>query len=256
MYLRLVQMNVDPQREGEFAAMYAEQIFPALGRTAGCLYAALVVNARKRERAVSVSLWDSKDDADAYEKSGLYGELVDLCRPFFSESTTWRLRLSVDMRLEHVAVNAEPVIRAFVGTPEHGTQGPARRVPCGFLRIVSMLVQPGQAEELTRLYRERVLAEIQNEPGCCSIQLAESISDPREFISFTIWESREAAEHYEASGRFAELSRIIQPTLSALYQWKLQQQGEPGITTITSEDMSVEAYAVLVSRSFNGAPGA
>lgn len=251
MYLRLVQMDVDPLREGEFTAMYADRIFPALERTAGCLYAALVVNARKRARAVSVSLWESKDDAGAYEQSGLYRELLDLCRPFFSESTTWELRLSVDMRLEHVAVKAEPVIRAYVGAAEHGTERSGRKVPNAFLRIVSMLVQPGQAEELTRLYRERVMVELRNEPGCCSIQLAESVSDPREFISFTIWESRQAAEQYEASGRFAELSRVLQPTLSALYRWKLHQQGEPGITTLTSEDMSLEAYVVLTARSFS-----
>ena len=251
MYLRLVQMDVDPLREGAFTATYAERIFPALARTTGCLYAALVVNARKRERAMSVSLWDSKDDADAYEQSGLYRELLDLCRPFFSASTTWQLRLSVDMRLEHVAVRAEPVIRAYVGAAEHGTETSGRKVPCGFLRIVSMLVQPGQTEELARLYRERVMVELRNEPGCCSIQLAESVSDPREFISFTIWESRHAAEQYEASGRFAELSSVLQPTLSALYRWKLQQQGEPGTTTMTSEDMSLEAYVVLTARSFS-----
>jgi quinol monooxygenase YgiN len=251
MYLRLVQMDVDPLREGEFTETYAGRIFPALARTAGCHYAALVVNAQKRERAVSVSLWESKDDADAYEQSGLYRELLDLCRPFFSASTTWQLRLSVDMRLEHVAVKAEPVIRAYVGASEHGTDANPRKVSCGFLRIVSMLVQPGQAEELTRLYRERVMAELRNEPGCCSIQLAESVSDPREFISFTIWESRHAAEQYEASGRFAELSAVLQPTLSALFRWKLHQQGEPGITTMTSDDMSLEAYVVLTARSFS-----
>ncbi len=253
MYLRLVQTQVDSDRAAEFSAEYTAKIIPALARTPGCLYAALVLNTIKKSCAVSLSLWKSKDDADAYEKSGLFTELVDVSRPYFSDSTNWDLRLSEDLRLEYVPVKEEPVVQAYVGAAEYGTAGAPIRPTCGYLRIVSMLVQPGQAERLTSLYRDSVLPELREEPGCCSIQLAQSVSDPLEFISFTIWESREAAERYETSGRFGALREILQPTLSALYQWKLKQEGDPGITAATSEDMSVDAYVVLTSRSFGAA---
>lgn len=252
MYLRLVQTLVDPNRAAEFSAIYTNKILPALARTPGCLYAALVLNTRKRDSAVSLSLWRSKGDADAYEKTGLYREFVDLSRPFFSDATTWKLRLSEDMRLEYGPVNEEPVVRTYVGVDEHGTSDSGVAASCGFLRIVSMQVQAGQAEVFTRLYRDHVLAALRREPGCCSIQLAQSVSDPLEFISFTIWESRQAAECYETSGRFEGLRQILQPTLSTLYQWKLKQHSDPGVTTATSEDMSVEAYVVLTSRTFGG----
>jgi len=250
VYLRLVQTLVDPDRAAEFSAIYTDKILPALAKTPGCLYAALVLNTRKKDSAVSLSLWRSKDDADAYEKTGLYREFVDLSRPFFSDATTWKLRLSEDMRLEYGPVTEEPVVRTYVGVDEHGTSDSGAAASCGFLRIVSMQVQPGQAEVFTRLYRDHVLAALRKEPGCCSIQLAQGVSDPLEFISFTIWESREAAARYENSGRFGALRRILEPTLSTLYQWKVKQQGDPGVTTATSEDMSVDAYVVLTSGSF------
>ena len=85
MYLRLVQTLVDPDRATEFSAIYTEKILPVLAATPGCLYAALVLNARKRNTAVSLSLWRSKDDTDAYERSGVYKEFVELSRPFFAE---------------------------------------------------------------------------------------------------------------------------------------------------------------------------
>jgi len=199
---------------------------------------------------VSLTLWNSKDDADAYEGSGLFADLVNLSRPYFSDSTNWDLRLSEDLRLEYVQVKEEPVVAAYVGEAQHGTAGSALKVPCGFLRIVSMQVQPEQAEKLTSLYRDRVLPQLRAEPGCCSIQLAQSVTDPLEFISLTIWENREAAERYETSGRFGALREILQPTLSALYQWKVKQEGDQGAAIATSEDMSVDAYVVLTSRSF------
>lgn len=250
MYLRLVQMRVDPERAAEFSVEYEDKILPALARTPGCLYAALALNSRKRDRAVSLSLWKSKADADAYEKSGLFDELVALARPFFSESTTWQVRLSEDLRLEYGPIPEEPVVQAYVGAVEHGSAPAGSKTSCGFLRIVSMLVQPGQEAEFIRLYRNRIVPELRQERGCCSIQLAQSISDPLEFISFTIWERREAAERYETSGRFATLRGVLQPTLSALYQWKVTQEGDPGLTTMTSEDIAVDAYSVLTSRAF------
>jgi quinol monooxygenase YgiN len=250
MYLRLVQASVDPARTGEFSAAYAQKVLPALAQATGCLYAALAVNARKRDRAVSLSLWNSRAEAEAYDKSGVFHELIELSRPFFSESTAWQLRLSEDLRLVYDAVKEEPVVQTYLGDDEYGTAGPAAGASCGFLRVVSMLVRPGKAEELTRLYRERVLVELRREPGCCSIQLAQSASDPLEFISLTIWESAAAAERYETSGRFGALRRVLQPTLSALYQWKVMRERDLGLTTTTSEDMSVDGYVILTSRAF------
>lgn len=250
MFVRLVQMDIDPGRVGEYGSIYESKILPALARTPGCVYGALVVNARQKDRAVSVTLWESEAHVNAYERSGRYAELIDVLRPYFSESMNWQLRFSVDMRLEHIPSEAEPVVRTYVGSAEHGTEPPALHGLSGFLRIVSMIVRRGAVEDFTRLYRDHVLAQLRAEPGCCSIQLAESVADPREFISFTIWENRESAERYEASGRFESLRKILEPTLSSLYQWKLQQEGGPGRLTATSEDVTVDAYVVLTARSF------
>jgi len=252
MYLRLVQMNVDPRRSGEFSVKYTERIIPALAKTKGCLYAALALNVRSRNRAVSLSLWNSREDADAYEASGLFRELVDFSRPYFSESTGWQLRLSEDLHLEYGPVKEEPVVQAYVGTTEHTTPGAPAMASCGFLRIVSMRVQTGKVEEFTRLYREHVLVDLRHEQGCCGIQLAQGTADLHEFVSFTIWKSQDAAERYEASGRFGALRRVLQPTLSTLYQWKISQEKDPDRTAVTSEDMAVDAFVVLTSRWFSG----
>ena len=58
----------------------------------GCLYTYLTQGVQEDE-ILSVTLWNSKADADAYERSGRLDELTQLLEPMFSSLLQWKMSL-------------------------------------------------------------------------------------------------------------------------------------------------------------------
>ena len=195
MFLRLVQAKVDPARSKEFGKVYAQEIIPALKGVKGCLYAGLWQSARSPEEMVSLTLWASQKYVDRYEKSGLYEKLLGKSRPFFLERDEWKLQLSEDLRLEYGPVNEDPVVKSYddASKSRKAVPKPIHAV-CPFFRIVSMVAQPGRIEDFKGVYYNDVLPALREVPGCCYVQLAQSVRNPNEFISFTVWKSEGDAE--------------------------------------------------------------
>jgi len=250
MYLRLVQTRVNWEHLGDMQDRYANDIMPALRTTPGCLHAGLWQSVTQEEQVVSLTLWESKEHADAYERSGVFKKLLELARPLFSEVGEWKLQLSEDLRLEYGPERVEPEVLGYDqvpdATPEAGA--PLHDV-CPFFRIVSMVVAQGKAEEFRFLYKNEVVPVLRQVPGCCHIQLAQNTNNLAEFISFTVWKNKSAAEAYDRSGLFTELRRKLAPALSGLYQWKLER-GEGSAAVATSVDSAVHAYRLVVGESF------
>ncbi len=93
MYVRLTSMKVEHERTEEFKRIYEAEIVPVLRGVPGCRYAFLVESADEGE-AISVTIWDSKEHADAYEQSGIFDELVEKLRPTFSQVFQWKMKLA------------------------------------------------------------------------------------------------------------------------------------------------------------------
>ena len=100
MFMRLLQMRVNPDKIVEFEKVYEHTIIPTLQHSPGCAYAGLIQSLEDKNDAISITLWSHQDKALAYERSGKYAQLVDLSRPFFTDSSDWRVQLSVDLRPE------------------------------------------------------------------------------------------------------------------------------------------------------------
>ncbi len=94
LYLRIVAVRVDPVRFQELRQRYDRELVPALLKTPGCRAAFLVEGIKARTRALSVTVWDSEEDAVRYELSGRFDELVGKISEFFSGLYQWRLSLS------------------------------------------------------------------------------------------------------------------------------------------------------------------
>jgi len=251
MFLRLVQAKIRPEDASRLGDAYVQGIMPALERTKGCLFAGLAQSARQPEDVISLTLWTSRDDAAAYEKSGKFMELLSIARPFFSDSSEWRLHLTDDLRLEYGPVPTEPVVVSFDDVPSHEPPPlPESKSSEYFVRIVFMVVHPGRRTEFVRLYLTQVVPALKAVPGCRFMQLAQSMENADEFISFTVWDSRRDAERYEESGQFTKLRDFLRPTLSSLYQWKMDQETGRGALAHTSEDTTVRAYQFLVGKPF------
>ncbi len=94
LYLRIVAVRIDPARFQELRQRYDQELVPALLETPGCRAAFLVEGIKARTRALSVTVWDSEEDAVRYELSGRFDELVGKISEFFSGLYQWKLSLS------------------------------------------------------------------------------------------------------------------------------------------------------------------
>lgn len=259
MFMRLVQMKVNPDKIFEFERTYERSIMPELQKARGCVYAGLVQSLEDQSEGMSLTLWESQADAIAYEKSGVYAQLLEKSKPFFSDASEWRVQLSNDLKIEYGPVAPEPVVKSYAAEMSgHGQSG----LPSGgpgslYLRLVSMRINPEKLQEFIGIYEREIIPALRKVEGCHDAYLAEGLKEDHEILSVTIWDSLEHARRYEATGEFDKLKQKIQHTFSNLALWKMGLDDKPltgpqGIAkrAVTSDDVAVRTYSIVVGKAF------
>ncbi len=256
MFMRLVQIRV---KEGFLPAvtrLYSRAVVPGLASVAGCRYAGLLQRAQHSDECLSLTIWSSASDAAAYERSGQFASLLEQIRPFLAESSELRLQLSADLKLEYLPVPDTPVITSHpVAAADIPPSGAEQRSRALWVRVVSLKVRPGRVEEFKALYTQHAIPTLRSLQGCIYVYLVENADAPNEVLSVTGWDSRENAERYEKGGTFDQLLNSQQSLLSGGYHSPRGGPGPAGIV-VTSEDVTVDSYSVLVEESFDGPPPA
>jgi quinol monooxygenase YgiN len=116
LFVRIVSAKIQEGKVNEFKELYSKEIMPVLQASEGCLYAFLNKNLKEMDEFLSVSIWKSKADADAYENSGKFEELTNKVKHTFSHFYLWKMaleqetkgkiRTSEDMRVDHYTMVA------------------------------------------------------------------------------------------------------------------------------------------------------
>lgn len=88
-FARITTATVPIDKIDEFNRVYERNNLPALKSVPGFEGIYLLVD-RSTGDGFSLTFWASEDDATAYERSGLYAELVEKLRPFFAKPPTLR----------------------------------------------------------------------------------------------------------------------------------------------------------------------
>jgi heme-degrading monooxygenase HmoA len=251
MFMRLVQVKVKPESSDNLAALYAQRIVPVLQQTPGCIYASLIRSTSNPDESISLTLWNTAHDADVYEQSGSFQRLIAEAQPYFSDSSEWKIQLSKDLTLEYTPVSEEPVVRSYTETTPSTDRPQLAAEGRLFIRILSVKLQPGKTEEFAKIYHSEILPVLRNVQGCRYAFLTEGVEERNEVISLTIWDSKEAAEVYEASGLFKKLTKRVQHTFSELYQWKMAAERRSSVQVATTEDLNVKGYHVVSGKTFH-----
>lgn len=252
MYMRFVQLKIEPDRIDDFEKLYESRISPALDETEGCLFAGLMHRRGPTEECISMTLWETPDDARRYEESGLFETLLREADPMIADSAEWRIRLSNDLKLEYGPVKEAPVVSASPVESASSADAPAGvDAPETYLRIVSVRLKPGTFDELARVYEEQIVPALKQVDGCRYAYLVRGTQHADTALSITLWDSQSQAEAYEKSGRFAQLTMLVRPMLSDLLQWKMALAPKKRDRTTTSDDMTVEGYHVVTSDTFS-----
>ncbi len=250
MYMRIVQMKIKPETLAGFTKLYEERIIPALQGMPGCCSAHLVHNENEDGEYLSLTLWDSPESAENYEKSGEFAKLIAECRPYLSESSEWKVQLSKDLKLEYKPVEEEPVVQAFPVIAQANPDAPSQQAGQMYMRVVRLKLHPDKVEEFNKLYDAEIIPALREITGCLYAYLTENKQEPTEAFSVTVWNRKENADAYEKSGRFDQLTDKVKHTFSSLYQWKMKLDQESGKKMATSDDMDFDYYEFVTGKKF------
>lgn len=251
MYLRLVHSGIDPTSISQFKEAYKTKVIPRLEKVPGCLYVGLILIEPQHDEAFSMTLWDSREHLEAFEQSGVYRENLEDARPYLSGSSEQRIQLSEDMKLEYVTVHEEPTVKSYktlaqtdAAFPEHEKSYLAN------LRLLTVKIQPGKMEECRRIYIEEIIPVLKTVKGCRYAFLMEGLEERNEAISITFWNSRRDIDEYEQSGLFEQLNNKLKHTYTGLYRWKMAVDEESNKRAVTSDDLTIQYYSIIVEKSF------
>ncbi len=250
MFLRFVKVKIRHERGDDFEKHYDAHVRPELQRTPGCLFAALMSGGTDPIEAVSMTIWDTRADADRYERSGVYRSILDEARPFIYESDEWRMRLHDSDTLLDRPHPDDPEVSAFpiqTGDPDYIPDVPHSQHY--YLRVVSARVKPGELYRMIRTYEEKIVPVLLEVDGCHSAFLSRGHADPQHVLSITLWDSAEKAAAYEKSGLFEKMHDLVRPMLSYISEWRMaldaNQPDEP-----EPDDLEVRGWQVVSSNEF------
>lgn len=251
MYLRLVRVKYQPDAISSIQSVYEERIIPRLQKVKGCLCACAVKSEEHPDEGLSMTLWDTVEDARAYESSGLYEQLLGEVKPYLSRTSEWKVRLSRSLTLEVEPADEEVVVKTYRSSAQSDDRPPPHE-PFNrlYLRILSINLESGKETEFKRIYTDDILPRLRNIPGCRFAFMTENAKDDRSVLSVTLWESRAAADAYETSGLFESFLKRAEPTFAGLYRWKMALEHEDRGRVVTSEDISLDGYSVVTGKSF------
>jgi heme-degrading monooxygenase HmoA len=87
MFMRLVQVEVKDGQQERLQQHYRQRIIEALETVHGCRFAGLMKSGHHHEECISLTLWESEEDAEAYERGSLFTTLLDKSHPFLLDSS-------------------------------------------------------------------------------------------------------------------------------------------------------------------------
>jgi heme-degrading monooxygenase HmoA len=87
MYTRIVECNVKPEKKEEFSNKLRNEVLPILQKQPGFVDLIELASEHDRERLVAISFWNTKDDAERYQREN-YGRIVELIRPLVKRDPT------------------------------------------------------------------------------------------------------------------------------------------------------------------------
>lgn len=124
-----------------------------------------------------------------------------------------------------------------------------------FMRFVQLGIKADAASAFERFYEHRVAPALLSEDGCVFARLIKSTEDETDFISFTLWESPEAAMEYEESGRYKSLVSENQPFQEDSTEWKIQLTPDNTLEYLpVQEEPEVKAMPVVAGSSESDMP--
>ncbi len=251
MYMRFLPLKVREDKLKELAQWYRSRVIPALRETGGCLSARLLQPALPSGECLSLTLWEGREALEEHEDSNLFDDMMNEAGAFLTPSGEWKAVLSDESGVGLEVPLKSPEAKAYeVVTSTGANDGGPASLPQLHVRIVSLLVREGQADELAERYRRTIIPKLLTFKGCLAAYLVEGVTRPNQALSVTLWERDEDAVRYELSGVFDDLTEHLRGTLSSLHIWRLSLDTTGAREDVVGGDLDVVRYGVIAGERF------
>lgn len=110
-YLRILHSKVLPGKFQELSTLYNNELVPALLKVDGCR-AAFLIGMEEKHEGLSITVWDSHEQAIAYESSGKFPELLSRAEPMLSSLYQWKMTLNPTTR-ERTRTSDEVTVKGY-----------------------------------------------------------------------------------------------------------------------------------------------
>jgi heme-degrading monooxygenase HmoA len=100
MIVRLTYLSFLPQNLQNGKRIYSEQVVPVVRSLKGNLDCRLLEPLEPNDDYISMTTWETKADADAYQSSGRYRELVEMVSKDFAKAPVLKV-YTTESILEH-----------------------------------------------------------------------------------------------------------------------------------------------------------
>ena len=84
-----------------------------------------------------------------------------------------------------------------------------------WVRLALAKIKPESVDEFRKIWNDEVRPIIEKQTGFVNAMFLEPVSEEDDFISCTLWGSKENGDAYEASGTYKELVGKVLHTLAA-----------------------------------------
>ena len=100
MFVRLTYLGFLPGKVEQAKRIYNDELVPIVKQQKGNLDCRMLEPVDSTDDYISMTVWDSKEDADAYQASGTYKQLVDRIQEFYSKNPVLKV-YSTEKVMEH-----------------------------------------------------------------------------------------------------------------------------------------------------------
>ncbi|MGA7160786.1 MAG: hypothetical protein WBZ48_07275 [Bacteroidota bacterium] len=229
------------------AETYARSVLTALRSTHGCAFASLLQNAVNAQECISLTIWNSRKDSEEYEKSGLYVRLVDSLRPFFAESTEWKLGLSEDLSLEYTPIQIEPTVERFEESVAGSDNISKLKAKPFAAHILTLTIQEGQSRAFEPIFSSEIHPKYTMHKGFIDIIV---VREHHKFRIISFWDETVDIESSSGVHSISYLLESIYKILPSFVRWKVSHSGAVHLTA-SSEDFKATVYRCLTAEWFS-----
>jgi heme-degrading monooxygenase HmoA len=90
MWVRLTSFTPQPDKVDDLRKTFRENLMPAIKSQQGIIDAYLLEPAGGQGEFISLTMWENRESADAYDSGGTYGKLVGHISQLFTGAPTLR----------------------------------------------------------------------------------------------------------------------------------------------------------------------